>query len=89
MVSVSLAGLTQRVNLYSRLPGALGPSSSPRRGLGALFLWQTWGRYPAVGSTGGVFSRGRDATPEADETLLERREGTLRTAALFKVSRLL
>jgi len=38
MVSVSVAGLTQRVNLYSRLPGALGPSSSPRRGLGAPFF---------------------------------------------------
>jgi hypothetical protein len=38
MVSVSLAGLTQWGNLYSRLPGALGPSSSPRRGLGASFF---------------------------------------------------
>jgi hypothetical protein len=38
MVSVSLAGLTCRVNPYSRLPGALGPSSSPRRGLGASFF---------------------------------------------------
>jgi hypothetical protein len=38
MVSVSLAGLTQGGNLYSRLPGVLGSSSSPRRGLGAPFF---------------------------------------------------
>ena len=36
----------------------------------------------------GVFSRGRDAPPEADEPLLERREGMLRTAALSQVRRL-
>ena len=89
MVSLSIIGMTGWVNPFFWLFGALGPSPSYGEVWGRLFLWQTWGRYPAVGSTGGVFSRGRDATPEADETLLERREGTLRTAALFKVSRLL
>jgi hypothetical protein len=49
MVSVSLAGLTQRDNPYSRLPGALGPSSSPRRGLGAPFFVANLGPWTSCG----------------------------------------
>jgi hypothetical protein len=49
MVSVSLAGLTQGVNLYSRLPGVLGSSSSPRRGLGAPFFVANLGPWTSCG----------------------------------------
>ena len=86
MVSVSLAGLTQWGNLYSRLPGALGPSSSPRRGLGASFFVAHLGPWTRCGFPRGS-SRGRAATPEADETRLDRRDGTLRTATLAKARR--
>jgi hypothetical protein len=54
MVSVSLAGLTHWVNPYSRLPGALGLSSSLRRALGAPFFvvhlapLTSWGRHRGV-----------------------------------------
>jgi len=84
MVSVSLAGLTCRVNPYSRLPGVLGSSSSPRRGPGAPFFCGIPGALdPLWAPQGG--SRGRAATPEADETRLDRRAGTLRIVALSKV----
>jgi hypothetical protein len=59
MVSVSLAGLTQRVNLYSRLPGALGPSSSPRRGLGAPFFVANLGTLPSGGLHRGGVLKGK------------------------------
>ena len=47
MGSVSIAGLPPWVNPYSWLSGALGLSSSPRRGLGAPFFVATLG--PLIG----------------------------------------
>ena len=85
MVSVSLAGLTCWVNPYSQLPGVLGSSSSPRRGPGAPFFVAHLGTWTSCGLHRGIVSRGRDGTPEADETLLERRAGALRIVALSKV----
>jgi hypothetical protein len=60
-----------------------------RRSGGAFFCGQP-GDLAQLGAPQGgvVFARGRDVTPAADETLLERREGTLWTAALAKVRRL-
>ena len=40
MASISIIGMTGWVNPYSRLPGALGPSSSHGGGLRAPFLFE-------------------------------------------------
>jgi hypothetical protein len=53
MVSVSLAELLRWGNPHSWLPGALGSSSSPRRGLGAPFFVANLGTLTAVDSPGG------------------------------------
>ena len=88
MVSVSLAGLTQRVNPYSctavRRPWTLFVS---QKRAGAPFFVANLGTLTSCGLHRGG-ARGRAATPEADETQREWREGTLRTAALAKARRL-
>jgi hypothetical protein len=53
MVSLSIRGMTGWVNPYSRLPSALGPSSSHGGGLRALFFVELLGALPSGGSVVG------------------------------------
>ena len=50
MVSISITGMTGWVNSYSRLPGALGPSSSHGGGLRAPFFVANLGSLPSGAS---------------------------------------
>ena len=50
MASISIIGMTGWVNPYSRLPGALGPSSSHGGGLRAPFFVANLGALTSWGS---------------------------------------